>query len=390
MLDRRTDAVVTASDKFEHKLSKTATMTQSFSALWKAQDFGDALYTFAAGAAASLTTRTQMKIELLDTYASRPPTADGQEQRRRAADRARVQVLTLAVASAWRRCHPVSDHCDGERFFNPYATRAPVSRDVIKWRARGSGRAWPARVPLTSASRAAGRRSSRDRSRSRSSATRRSCSARRRPSSLTDPVFTSHAGPFGRLGPRARASAGDRPSPAAAGRPRPRQPQPLRSSAALVAAPCSRTREPTFVAPLGVPRDCVPPGGSYGLRERCIELDWWETSRPVGDGARSPACRRSTSRRARRSIATGRSGAASSSDVDGVTIYFAGDSGYSPHFAEIGRALSVDRPRAAADRRLRAALVHAAGAHESRGSGAGAPRPRRAASASACTSARSS
>ncbi len=74
-LSRRTDAVVTASDKFEHKLSTTASITQGFGALWKASDFGDALYTFTAGAAAALTARTQLKIELLDSYASRPPTA---------------------------------------------------------------------------------------------------------------------------------------------------------------------------------------------------------------------------------------------------------------------------------------------------------------------------
>jgi putative salt-induced outer membrane protein len=71
----RKDAVFTASDKFEHKLTTTAALTQSFNALWKAQDFGDALYTFAAGAAAALTARTQLKIEVLDTYSSRPPTA---------------------------------------------------------------------------------------------------------------------------------------------------------------------------------------------------------------------------------------------------------------------------------------------------------------------------
>jgi putative salt-induced outer membrane protein len=74
-LDQRVDPVVTASDRFEHKLSATATLTQNFGALWKAQDFGDALYTFGAGVAASITTRTQLKIELLDTYASRPPSA---------------------------------------------------------------------------------------------------------------------------------------------------------------------------------------------------------------------------------------------------------------------------------------------------------------------------
>lgn len=71
--DRRNDAVVALSNKFEHKLSTAAALTQSFGALWKAQDFGDALYTFTAGAAAALTARTQLKLELLDTYSSRPP-----------------------------------------------------------------------------------------------------------------------------------------------------------------------------------------------------------------------------------------------------------------------------------------------------------------------------
>ncbi|MCA1562385.1 MAG: DUF481 domain-containing protein [Acidobacteria bacterium] len=71
--DRRTDVVVALSDKFEHKLSTTAALTQGFAALWKAQDFGDALYTFTAGVAAALTARTQLKLELLDTYSSRPP-----------------------------------------------------------------------------------------------------------------------------------------------------------------------------------------------------------------------------------------------------------------------------------------------------------------------------
>ena len=71
--ERRDDFVVTMSDKFEHKLSTTSTITQSFGALWKADDFGDALYTFTAGLAAALTTRTQLKVELLDAYSSKPP-----------------------------------------------------------------------------------------------------------------------------------------------------------------------------------------------------------------------------------------------------------------------------------------------------------------------------
>jgi putative salt-induced outer membrane protein YdiY len=73
--DTRTDAVVTLSDKFEYKLSKTSSITQGFGGLWKASDFGDVIYTFTGGIAASLTTRTQLKVEFLDTYASRPPSA---------------------------------------------------------------------------------------------------------------------------------------------------------------------------------------------------------------------------------------------------------------------------------------------------------------------------
>ncbi|MEO6236874.1 MAG: DUF481 domain-containing protein [Vicinamibacterales bacterium] len=72
-VDRRNDVVVAVSDTFEHKLSTAASLTQSFGALWKAQDFGNALYTFTAGAAAALTARTQLKLEVLDTYSSRPP-----------------------------------------------------------------------------------------------------------------------------------------------------------------------------------------------------------------------------------------------------------------------------------------------------------------------------
>lgn len=73
--DTETSTVFTGSDRFEHKLSTTASITQGFTALWKADDFGDALYTFSAGLAAAITARTQLKIELLDAYATRPPTA---------------------------------------------------------------------------------------------------------------------------------------------------------------------------------------------------------------------------------------------------------------------------------------------------------------------------
>ena len=55
---------------------------------------------------------------------------------------------------------------------------------------------------------------------------------------------------------------------------------------------------------------------------------------------------------------------------DGGTVYFAGDSGWCPHFDEIGRALPAHRPGADADRRLCAALLHADPAHGPGGGGA--------------------
>lgn len=69
----RIDGDVTLSNKLEHRISKDSTVTQGFNVLWRATDFGDALYTFTAAVTAAVTTRTQLKMELLDTYSTRPP-----------------------------------------------------------------------------------------------------------------------------------------------------------------------------------------------------------------------------------------------------------------------------------------------------------------------------
>ena len=72
-LELNTDGAVTAGQKFTHKLTDTTELTQKVTALWKMDDFGDALYVFGAGLAASVTGGTQIKIEFLDTYKARPP-----------------------------------------------------------------------------------------------------------------------------------------------------------------------------------------------------------------------------------------------------------------------------------------------------------------------------
>jgi hypothetical protein len=54
-------------------LTATTSLTQSFTGLWKTTDFRNSLYVFNVGLSATMTTRTQLKVELLSTYKSKPP-----------------------------------------------------------------------------------------------------------------------------------------------------------------------------------------------------------------------------------------------------------------------------------------------------------------------------
>ncbi len=72
-LNLRTFGAVSVDEKFTHKLSAAASVGQLLSALWNISDFGDGLYTFGANVTASLVGKAQLKVELLDTYKSRPP-----------------------------------------------------------------------------------------------------------------------------------------------------------------------------------------------------------------------------------------------------------------------------------------------------------------------------
>ncbi|MEQ1731430.1 MAG: DUF481 domain-containing protein, partial [Vicinamibacterales bacterium] len=66
--DVQKTGAVTMSEKLTHQLSASAALSQSFAALYKTNNFNDALYTFGASLAASVTARTQLKVEVLDTY----------------------------------------------------------------------------------------------------------------------------------------------------------------------------------------------------------------------------------------------------------------------------------------------------------------------------------
>lgn len=59
--------------KLAQTLTSTTTLTQAFSGLWKTKDMDDALYTLGVSLAASMSTRTQLKVEVLDTFKNKAP-----------------------------------------------------------------------------------------------------------------------------------------------------------------------------------------------------------------------------------------------------------------------------------------------------------------------------
>lgn len=71
--DLHSDGAVSGGQQFTHKITATTELTQKLAALWKMADFGDALYALGAGIAASITERTQLKVEVLNTHKTRPP-----------------------------------------------------------------------------------------------------------------------------------------------------------------------------------------------------------------------------------------------------------------------------------------------------------------------------
>ena len=251
-----------------------------------------------------------------------------------------------------RRRYPITDHCDGTRFHNPHAISGRGLADLVKWQRTRRSVPWPDHVDLVPhqpppsvvrhgqvAATFIGH----------STFLLRTADA----VLVTDPVFTSHAGPFGRLGPRRV-----RPPAIPLGRLPPAdvvlvshnhydhlQPSSLRRCAtARSAVRHAARRRAICLRRIGLVEGRSSSTGGRRTKVGGAEI----TAVPAQHfSARTPFDRNQHAVvRLRRPRATA------------STIYFAGDSGYSPHFAEIGRALSGDRSRAAADRRLRAALVH--------------------------------
>ena len=228
--------------------------------------------------------------------------------------------------------YPVSDHCDGERFFNPHAIAGRSLAEVWRWMRTRERAAWPAAVALA---RHAPPPARVEPGKVAVTFIGHSTFLLRTASMvlITDPVFTRRAGPLGRL----------------FGPPRVRPPAvPLRDLPGVDVVLLSHNhydhlqpsslralRGGSVVTALGVGRH-VP-----DLPRKVTELDWWQEVR-LGTATITAVPAQHFSARTpwdrNRTLWCG-----FVVEVDGVTLYFAGDSGYSLQFAEIGdRFPSID------------------------------------------------
>jgi L-ascorbate metabolism protein UlaG (beta-lactamase superfamily) len=166
---------------------------------------------------------------------------------------------------------PVSDHCDGQRFFNPRGHVNRTWRDVWQWRRTSQPRPWPQAVAITPARPAP------------APPGRWACTfvnhatfllQTERGNILTDPVYSTHAGPFGRLGPRRAHAPGV-----------PFADLPAIDLVLLSHDHYDHCDLPTLrrLAARFQPHAITPLGNGVLLRragfaaEKIIELDWWQS-----------------------------------------------------------------------------------------------------------------
>jgi len=75
-IDVATSGTVNAGQDLAFKLSETAAITEVFTALWKMDDFEDALYHFGIGLSTTLTPRSELKLDFINDYKNVTPSPD--------------------------------------------------------------------------------------------------------------------------------------------------------------------------------------------------------------------------------------------------------------------------------------------------------------------------
>lgn len=71
-----TSGAVKAGQSFDWTLSPVSKFNQRLTGLWKADDFGDALYHFDAGLSTTVASRLELKVSYLYDYKAEPPSPD--------------------------------------------------------------------------------------------------------------------------------------------------------------------------------------------------------------------------------------------------------------------------------------------------------------------------
>lgn len=74
--DVDTSGTVNAGQALQIQLAEGTSVYQNISALWKMEDFQDALYHFVAGIDTQLTSHTKLKVEFDDDYVNLPPSPE--------------------------------------------------------------------------------------------------------------------------------------------------------------------------------------------------------------------------------------------------------------------------------------------------------------------------
>jgi len=66
---------INAGENFQQKISSTSAFTHSLSTIWKTKDFSDSLTNFSIGLVTSVARKIDVKIEFIDSYKTKPPSA---------------------------------------------------------------------------------------------------------------------------------------------------------------------------------------------------------------------------------------------------------------------------------------------------------------------------